>query len=272
MLLVLFKRIFQKASAERLTVTEEPISAPEQRVEQIVQGDELLREQFIADYKPFILTVTSRFCKKYVNPQTDDEFSIALTAFNEAINQYSATAGKSFLGFAETVIRRRLIDYVRKEQRHAVVSTYSAFEQEDEEQQLYNPLEVRRALQHYDLSQTADERRMEISEFSEELKSYGITFMELVEVSPKHADSRKLLVGIAHTLASEERLMRALQSTGKLPVKELTDLCRVSRKTIERNRKYIIALSCVMTGVYPFLRDYLTVDGGRSEAKEGIQC
>ena len=34
----------------------------------------------------------------------DDEFSIALAAFNEAINQYSSVMGRSFLGFAETVI------------------------------------------------------------------------------------------------------------------------------------------------------------------------
>lgn len=271
MLLVLFKRLLKKSSADHKTEIDQN-AAPEQLVEQIKQGDELLREQFISGYKPFILKATSRFTKKYVNPQTDDEFSIALTAFNEAINQYSATAGKSFLGFAETVIRRRLIDYVRKEQRHAAVSTYSAYEQEDEEQQLYNPLEVKRALQQYELQQTADERRMEIGDFNEELQGYGITFSELVDGSPKHVDSRKMLIGIAHTLAADERLLSALQASGKLPVKELTEACRVSRKTIERNRKYIIALTCVMTGSYPYLRDYLRIGDKQGEVREEIRC
>ncbi|MFD1953537.1 RNA polymerase sigma factor SigI [Paenibacillus thailandensis] len=268
---MLFKRFFRKASADPAT---EPAKddSPEQQVLCIAQGDEQLREHFIYSYKPFILKTASRFCKKYVNPEKDDEFSIALMAFNEAINQYSPSAGKSFLGFAETVIRRRLIDYVRKEQRHAVVSAYSAYEQEDEERQLYNPLEVKRALQHYDFARVADERRMEIGEFNEELRSYGITFAELVECSPKHADSRRMLMDIARTLAEDEKLMRALQTKGKLPVKELTDACGVSRKTIERNRKYIIALCCVMTGAYPYLRDYLKVGGGKDEEREEIEC
>ncbi|QAY66689.1 RNA polymerase sigma factor SigI [Paenibacillus protaetiae] len=271
MLLVLFKRLFQKATAEKKPETEHN-AAPEQQVHSILQGDELLRERFIEDYKPFILKATSRFCKRYVNPQTDDEFSIALVAFNEAINQYSPHAGKSFLGFAETVIRRRLIDYVRKEQKHSSVVAYSAYEQEDEEQQLYNPLETRRALQHYEKAQVSHARRLEIAEYNEVLQQYGITFLELAENSPKHADSRQMLIGISKTLIRNNRLLEQLQATRKLPVKELTELSGVSRKTIERNRKYIIAVVCALTGTYPFLQDYLQAGGGKQQdRREGLE-
>ncbi|WP_253944885.1 RNA polymerase sigma factor SigI [Paenibacillus sp. NEAU-GSW1] len=232
-------------------------AAPEQIIVRIKQGDEALREQFIADYKPYVTKVTSRFCKRYIDPSRDDEFSIALTAFNEAINQFSSESGRSFLGFAETVIRRRLIDYVRKEQRHFQSVPYSSFDQQDEEEQPYNPVETRQALQAYDLERAAEERRMEIMEYSKELEGFGVTFLELVECSPKHADSREMLKGIAGSLASNEKLFEQLRTTGKLPVKELTDLCEVSRKTIERNRKYIIAVAFIMKGTYPYLFDYI---------------
>ncbi|GFN31097.1 sigma factor [Paenibacillus xylaniclasticus] len=108
MLLVLFKRFLSKFSS-----TSHPNHTPEQTVLRIRAGDEQARSEFIARYEPYLLKVTSGFCKRYINPEQDDEYSIALLAFNEAIDSFSSDAGRSFLGFAETVIRRRLIDYVR---------------------------------------------------------------------------------------------------------------------------------------------------------------
>lgn len=258
MLLVLFKRFLRKATSKDTDESESKLT-PEQWVAHIHQGDEPLREQFIADYKPYILKVTSRFCKRYVDPNRDDEFSVALLAFNEAINQFDKSAGKSFLGFSETVIRRRLIDYVRKEQRHSGVVPYSMFDTEDEDQPYYNAVESKQALHAYELKRTEDERKLEIGELNEELKQFGITFTELVENSPKHTDSRILLIGIAKTLASHKDLFDSLLLTKKLPVKDLTVLCGISRKTVERNRKYIIAIALIVSGRYPFMHDYLHV-------------
>lgn len=258
MLLVLFKRFLRKSVSAEAEESEQKL-APEQWVARIRQGDELLREQFIADYRPYILKVTSRFCKRYIDPTRDDEFSVALSAFNEAINQYSSHAGKSFIGFAETVIRRRLIDYVRKEQRHSQVVPYSMFDSEEEEQPQYNSVETKQAMTAFEVKRTEDERRLEIGELNQELERFGISFLELVEHSPKHTDSRKLLIGIAQTLVGESSLLDTLKETGKLPVKELTEMCGVSRKTVERNRKYIIAIALIISGTYPFMHDYLNI-------------
>lgn len=258
MILVLFKRLLRRSTSAAAQETKQKL-APEQWVAKIRQGDELLREQFISDYKPYIVKVTSRFSKRYIDPTRDDEYSIALLAFNESINQFDSKAGKSFIGFAETVIRRRLIDYVRKEQRHAQVVPYSMFDSEEDDQPVYNSVEMKQALTDYEVRRSEDERRLEIGELNEELESFGISFLELVEQSPKHVDSRKLLIGIAQTLAGEAGLMAVLKHSGRLPVKELTDRCGVSRKTVERNRKYIIAIALVISGTYPFMHDYLNI-------------
>lgn len=269
MLLVLFKRFMRKSvSAE--AVEDEQKLTPEQWVARIRQGDELLREQFIADYKPYIMKVTSRFCKRYIDPNRDDEFSVALLAFNEAINQFSSHAGKSFIGFAETVIRRRLIDYVRKEQRHTQVVPYSMFDSEDEEQPYYNSVETRQAMNAFEIKRTEDERRLEISELSQELERFGISFAELVEHSPKHTDSRRLLIGIAQKLVSETNLLDSLRQTNKLAVKELTEMCGVSRKTVERNRKYIIAIALIISGTYPFMHDYLGIASDQFDTNKEV--
>ncbi|MDQ6420383.1 RNA polymerase sigma factor SigI [Paenibacillus sp. LHD-117] len=225
----------------------------------IRQGDEKLRERFIAEYSPYIAKVTSRFSKRYIDPERDDEFSIALLAFNEAIDGFDSSAGRSFLGFAKTVMQRRLIDYARKEHRHLQSVPYSAFDSEGEDQTAYNALETKQALAAHETSRSDTERRIEIVELSGELELYGITFMELVEQSPKHADSRAMLISIASRLADTAAWMESLKATQKLPVKELMDACGVSRKTIERNRKYIIAIAIIQSGHYPYMNDYLRI-------------
>ena len=67
-------------------------------------------------YIPFILSETSKFLSRTCTDQ-DDEFSIAMMAFHEAIMGYSKSRG-AFLHYTSMLIHNRLIDYQRKESRH----------------------------------------------------------------------------------------------------------------------------------------------------------
>lgn len=256
MILLLIKRLFGRTGAGKNAkqAAKEP---PEQVVARIRAGDEALRESFIADYRPYIARTASRFCKRYIDPSRDDEFSIALAAFNEAIDGYDDSAGRSFLGFADTVIRRRLIDYVRREQRHARFLPMSAFEGDPGGESPVNAAETAGALDAYASERLSESRRMEIEALAERLKRCGITFTDLADRSPRHADSRALLLGIGATLASRPELMETVERHGRLPIKELMECCRVSRKTLERNRKYIMAIALILAGDYPLIQSYL---------------
>ncbi|WP_281889871.1 RNA polymerase sigma factor SigI [Paenibacillus sp. YYML68] len=264
MLLVLFKRFLGK----RQSPDTEEQRTPEEIVLQIQAGDIRLRNQFITDYQPYVAKVTSRFCKRYVDPSRDDEFSIALGAFNEAINQFSAQAGRSFLGFSEQVIRRRLIDYVRKEQRFSGQVPYSTFDVEDEENNTVNPIEVHQAIEQFEKQKGIDERRSEIVDLSRCLSEFGIRFEELVDASPKHDDSRQSLLFIARQLSAHPELMRTMLQKRMLPIKELLALVDVSRKTLERNRKFIIAVALIFNGPYPYLKDYLQIRDDEEEGRD----
>ncbi|WP_379356698.1 MULTISPECIES: RNA polymerase sigma factor SigI [unclassified Paenibacillus] len=266
-MLILFKRFLRKSVPSKTASSSQPRLEPEQYVLKIKLGDERLREQFIAEYYPYIAKVTSRFCKRYIEPGVDDEFSVALLAFNEAIEQYDSAAGASFLGFAKTVIQRRLIDHARKEQRHLQVVPYSAYDSEGDDGSVYNALDTMRAMAAHEAKGFENDRKAEIAGLNQELEEFGISFAELVEQSPKHADSRKMLIGIASMLANDEALLEGLRATGRLPVKELMNASGVSRKTVERNRKYIISIALVLSGTYPYMKDYLTI--GKEEAKTG---
>ncbi|WP_372009667.1 RNA polymerase sigma factor SigI [Paenibacillus chitinolyticus] len=266
MILVLFKKLF--GSKRQSSHHQKNAPQPEEVVKKIQQGDLRLRNQFISDYQPFVIKVASRFCKRYIDPARDDEFSIALAAFNEAINQFSHDMGRSFLGFAETVMRRRLIDYLRKEQRFKGQIPYSAFDQEDEEEHYVNPIEIHQALEQYEKQKGIEERRGEIVEFNRNLAVFSIQFTDLVDASPKHEDSRIMLFGIGKLLSEDPELMRLLLSKKQLPIKELLGKVSVSRKTLERNRKYLIAIALINTGSYPYLKEYLHI---KEQSKQTFQ-
>lgn len=256
MLLVLFKKFLGKRQSHDSSDIAE---TPEHKVKLIQEGNIRLRNQFITDYQPYVAKVTSRFCKRYIDPSRDDEFSIALGAFNEAINQFSPESGRSFLSFAETVMRRRLIDHVRKETRFTGQIPYSSFEVEDDEDSIVNPVEIHQAIEQYEKEKTIEERRSEIVDFNRCLQEFGISFNDLVDASPKHSDSREALFAIGALLARDQVMMSIVQSKKMLPIKELLEKVEVSRKTLERNRKFIIAVALITNGSYPYLKHYLNI-------------
>ena len=93
--------------------------------------------------------------------------------------------------------------------------------------------------------------------FQENLSHYKLSFQELVEQSPKHEDARINAIKIAETIVNSQELLNYLNEKKRLPIKKLEKQVHVSRKTIERNRKYIIAICLIMIGDYVYLQDYL---------------
>ncbi|MCD9024153.1 RNA polymerase sigma-I factor [Cohnella silvisoli] len=261
MLLVLWKKWRHSSSNSARSPDNAEARTPERMVEQIQNGDHELRNELIRQYHPYVLKTTSRFFRRYIDPQQDDAFSVALAAFNEAISGYSPEGGRLFLGFSETVINRRLIDYVRQESRHAAVVPYSAFDTEAEDGGgEINHIEVSQAIEAYNQERTSDERKMEIAALTAEMELYGITFNDLVQHSPRHQDSREALLRMGRRLASEETMFRFLREKRQLPIKELCEAEDISRKTAERHRKYLIAVSLIAYGTYPFLQGYIGLD------------
>jgi RNA polymerase sigma factor len=258
-LLVLLKKWLNSSSKTARSPDE--VVKPELVVDQIQNGEHELRNELIRQYHPYILKTTSRFYRRYIDPQQDDAYSVALAAFNEAITGYSPEGGRMFLGFAETVINRRLIDHVRQESKHASSIPYSAFDSEVEDgENAMNRIEVSQAMDAYDQERSAEERKLEIAAFTDEIGAYGISFGDLVNHSPRHQDSRETLLRIGRRLAIEENMIHLLREKHQLPIKEICEAESVSRKTVERHRKYLIAVALIAYGTYPFLQEYIGMD------------
>ena len=209
----------------------------EKAVESIQKGNKDLQNELIQQYKPFIAKTVSSVCKRYID-EKDDEFSIGL------------------LAFAELIIKRKVIDYIRKEARSAQNINIDLQEGDDQESS-QSLIEAELSIDEYRRQIEQEQRREEILYFQKQLKDYGLSFKELLENSPKHTDARQNAIKVAMTLVEHEELAAILYTKKQLPVKQLEQLVSVSRKTIERNRKYIIAMCIIITGDYIYLKDYL---------------
>ncbi|MFC4386774.1 RNA polymerase sigma-I factor [Gracilibacillus marinus] len=225
----------------------------EDQIERIQRGDRRLENEIIKAYHPYIAKCVADVCKRYIQ-RNDDEFSIGLMAFHEAIQLYSKDKGASFLTFAQLIIKRRLIDFIRKEQRQPSVQSLDFNENEE---LVESPLEFSEAKKIHQLKEESWYRKQEIMELSEQLRQYKISFQELTEISPKHKDARESAIEVAKKLVADEELRGYVLEKKRIPIKKLLKIVTVSKKTLERNRKFILTIFIILTGDYVFLREYL---------------
>lgn len=225
--------------------------------------DESAFNELVEMHHRWMLRTIAQTTGRFVN-DSDDEWSIALIAFHEAVQSYDETKG-SFRAFAAVVIKRRVLDYLRGESRHAaeIPVTPGAFEGSMEEgetsgAEAQTQQEMARAAMEDASSQTAAAAREEIAEMQGILKEYGFSFFDLAEASPK-ADKTKRSCGQAiRTLVHSLILMAKMRLSRLLPVKELSEESGVVRKILDRHRKYIIAGAEILDGDFPILAGYLS--------------
>lgn len=216
-------------------------------------NEEVLNDLLFAS-APFLKKTASFVCKRSID-EHDEEFSVALNGFHEAVMAFDVNESASFQTFAHLIIKRRLIDYIRKET--AIKEKLLLLEPTNEESSGQHFILDEQSIYTYTEKQRASSRREELIHFKEMLAEYNLTFKELTNSSPRHADSRKTAFQIAQIIADTEELYDYLIKTKKLPLKETLSLVDVSRKTVERHRKYIIAVALLLNSDFIFIKDYV---------------
>ncbi len=209
-------------------------------------------DRLIGTYMPFIKTETAKFLKRPPVEGHDDELSIAMIAFHEAIGGYSRTRG-AFLKYAAMLIRSRLIDYSRREQRHSRVISLDAPTGENDTT-LAETLADERA--PYD--ETArDATRWEIEELTRQMKEFGVNLRDVADNCPKQQRTLDACRKALQYARENPALLDDLLKTKKLPIGQLTAGSGVERKTLERHRKYMVALLLIYTNGYEIIRGHL---------------
>ncbi|MEG0934003.1 MAG: sigma factor [Clostridia bacterium] len=175
----------------------------------------------------------------------DDRLSLAMLAFAGAVKQYAPERG-AFLPFAAACIRNRLTDEVRKEARHNLRTV--PFPQGNAEPS---------ALPEYDKEQERQALAEEIKRYGAALAPYGLTFGMLEASCPKKRRARARCLDLARWVAENEAQRAAFLRTSRLPQGELARCGNVSIKTVEKQRKYIVALVVLLLGDFPDMLAFL---------------
>ena len=222
------------------------------RVEKIKNNEDEIN-RFVEEYKPFIASCVEKFVGRYVRYGEDDELSIGLMAFVEAIKSHNRFKG-SFLSFAQKVIQRRLVDYYRKEKKHTGIISLNEYQQEESSEKDNFLAE---SIDRYSKDEISEYRKLELMELKNELLQWNITFLQLAEASPKHQSTRSLYSDITKFLLSRPDLTRQIKLTKTLPIIEIEKELGIPRKKVDRARKYIIATIIIATGDYQYIQEYL---------------
>lgn len=218
------------------------------------KDDEDSMNKLISQYENFILKCASAAARSYIS-KSDDEWSIALAAFTEAVKNYSSEKG-SFLNFAELVIRRRIIDYIRSKSRYApeILVKPSLFESDAEEEEDY-PIQSEIAKKV--LAEADNSLKMEIVLINEIFSGYGFSFMDLAGCSPKAHKTKRSCAKVVAFMLKNPILISEMKVKRQLPLNLIEKNTKVPRKLLERHRKYIIAAVEIMSGDYPHLAGYM---------------
>ena len=210
-------------------------------------------EQLIADNASYVQSRVLRFAPNAGSHEREDLFSIAQMAFYEAVNSYSHEKGH-FYPFADIVLRRRLIDEIRKTSK--VDPELAILDETLEDMDESLPIQSA-SIKQYEHEKEKSALEMEVEQFNAELAAMGITMSTLEKHSPKHAALKKTYREILRKIHNDPEVRRAIFVKRYYPVKKISELTQISPKKLERSRIYIIAAMIVICGDYIRLAEYI---------------
>lgn len=206
-------------------------------------------EKLVADYLPFI----KREVGKAAAPKLeyDDKVSLGMLVFVNCVRQYDPKRG-AFLSYTSVCIRNRLIDEARR-----LGGGGTVFLSTDDEENAGASPEDRASLAAYDRQREQRGLQEEISLLAGQLEAHGLSFGQLASICPRQKRSRALCAALARQVLGEGELLAAFRERGQLPRAELARRAGVSEKTVEKYRKYIVALLLILQGDYPGIGAYI---------------
>lgn len=199
--------------------------------------------QFIEEHFPFIIKSISKVTKRYVSIENDEEFSIGVLAFHEAMKKYSEDKGP-FLPFANLVISSRIKNYLLKENKYRLDPSLESLKEEGIEfsEEFINPIEDRNYLKD------------EIESLKLYMKEFNFDFEDLVNDAPKHKKTRENAINLSEKVSKEKPLLDFMYEKKRLPIKRISLQFNVTEKIIKGSKKFIITVIIIFDKNYRNLK------------------
>lgn len=213
--------------------------------------DSRAADELISSYMPFIKSETAKFLKRPPDP-SDDELSIAMFAFYEAVRSYTKSRG-AFLNFAALQIRSRLIDNYRREKRN---KGQISLDSSDEEQA--DLLEtIPDGHDEYEATEMREATRQEIEELTAQMTDFGVSMTDVADNSPRQSRTVESCRRAIAYARSHPDILEDFLRTKRVPIARLAEGAAVDRKSLERHRRYLVAVLLICTNGYEILRGHI---------------
>lgn len=200
------------------------------RVVDIIDKNNIeLINTFITEHKEFIMKVILLESYTYIVVNQSDELSIGLEAFYEAMKKYDITRG-DFLSFATLVIKSRLKTFWKSKKGKLVIQ---------------NDFDIEKVLDDISLA-NEEELKDEILTLDEELARFNLNFESLVDVTPKHQDTKKRGIEIGKKCSEDKEIVSYLYQKLHLPITMISRKFNYTIKMIKRSKYLIIVVIVVI--------------------------
>ena len=215
----------------------------------IAKTDRRELDSLLCEYMPFIGK-----CVRSVifRPESmEDNMTEAMLAFTQAVIAYESGRG-SFVAYAKTIIRNRLIDSARRDFSMCKLERHDDFPDDED---AVSAWEEDMAVEVFERRQEEERLSLEVEALTAELSEWGFGWEDLKRACPKQDRSRIACQKIAETIISSPNLHRKMLEKRKLPSAVLSGL--FPKKTLEKYRLYIIVIVLIEGGEYPHVRSFV---------------
>ena len=215
----------------------------------LAQSDRGELSALIRDYTPFIKKCVAAVM--FGSQSKEDCLTEAMLAFAHSVQTYKEEFG-SFVAYARTVIKNRLIDSARNELAYKNHIHYETASDDENETPGWDS---DMAITAFNRQEEEKNLALEIEALNEEFEKWGFSWAVLQKKCPKQERSRKVCQEIAKAGLQSPLLLCEMTDKMVLPY---TKLCETfPKKALEKFRIYIIALILIQKGEYPYIYSFV---------------
>ena len=109
----------------------------------------------------------------------------------------------------------------------------------------------------YTQSQLREATRQEIAELSRQLAGFGLSLGDIADNCPRQARTLTACQRALRYAKEDPAIIPELLRTHRLPMAKLAAGSGVERKTLERHRRYLMALLLIYSNGYEIIRGHL---------------
>lgn len=204
---------------------------------------ELDINEAIKAYMALIVKTISETTGRYVSVENDDEFSIGLLAFKEALDKFDEGRG-NFSAFAKLVISSRVKNYLIKKSKDNLNISLEQLSEEG--------IEIPEIIDNTDSDK--NELAIEIEKLKRNIEEFGFSFEDLIDESPKHEDTRNRAIKLSEDISIQGDLTKHMYEKKRLPIKQISLRFTVTEKIIKRSKKFIISVVIIFNKNYRNLK------------------